>query len=97
SKRHWFHPRNHASRRARAAARVRAHARMAGVSLADVADRLGHKDWATRQIYAKVQQEHRGTAVGQLTGLLPATAKPGDASLRRVPDASGARTRARGS
>jgi integrase len=60
-----------------------AHLRMAGVSLADIADLLGHKDLATTQIYAKVQQEHLRTVVGKLTGLLPA-AKSTDASLKRV-------------
>ena len=44
---------------------------MAGVSLADIADLLGHKDLATTQIYAKVQQEHLRTVVGKLTGLVP--------------------------
>lgn len=41
---------------------------MAGVSLADNADLLGHKDLATTQIYAKVQQEHLRTVIGKLTG-----------------------------
>ncbi len=49
-----------------------AHLRMAGVSLADIADLLGHKDLATTQIYAKVQQEHLRTVVGKLSGLVPA-------------------------
>src|SRR5881628_1290577 len=48
---------------------------MAGVSLADIADLLGHKDLATTQIYAKVQQEHLRTVVGKLTGLVPVAAK----------------------
>ena len=48
-----------------------AHLRMAGVSLADIADLLGHKDLATTQIYAKVQQEHLRTVIGKLTGLVP--------------------------
>jgi len=56
---------------------------MAGVSLADIADLLGHKDLATTQIYARVQQEHLRTAIGKLPGLLPA-AKSSDASLKRV-------------
>jgi site-specific recombinase XerD len=29
---------------------------MAGVSLADIADLMGHKDLATTQVYAKVEQ-----------------------------------------
>src|SRR5579862_6916251 len=33
-----------------------AHLRMAGVSLADIGDLLGHRDLATTQIYAKVQR-----------------------------------------
>lgn len=60
-----------------------AHLRMAGVSLADIADLLGHKDLSTTQIYAKVQQEHLRSVVGKLTGLLPGAEK-GDASLKRV-------------
>lgn len=47
-----------------------AHLRMAGVSLADIADLLGHKDLATTQIYAKVQQEHLRTAIGRLSPLV---------------------------
>ena len=47
-----------------------AHLRMAGCSLADIADLLGHKDLATTQIYAKVQQEHLRTVVGKLSGLI---------------------------
>lgn len=43
-----------------------AHLRMAGVSLADIADLLGHKDLATTQIYAKVHQEHLRTVVAKL-------------------------------
>jgi integrase len=61
-----------------------AHLRMADVSLADIADLLGHKDLATTQIYAKVQQEHLSTVIGKLTGLLPAAPKSTDASLKRV-------------
>ena len=57
-----------------------AHLRMAGVSLADIADLLGHKDLATTQICAKVQQEHLRTVIGKLTGLLPAAEKSSDAS-----------------
>jgi site-specific recombinase XerD len=60
-----------------------AHLRMAGVSLADIADLLGHKDLATTQIYAKVQQEHLRTVVGKLTGLVPVP-EIADASLKRV-------------
>jgi site-specific recombinase XerD len=47
-----------------------AHLRMAGVSLADIGDLLGHKDLATTQIYAKVQQEHLRTMVSKLTQLV---------------------------
>ncbi len=46
-----------------------AHLRMAGVSLADIGDLLGHKDLATTQIYAKVQQEHLRTMVSKLNPL----------------------------
>jgi integrase len=48
-----------------------AHLRMAGVSLADIADLLGHKDLATTQIYAKVQQEHLRKAIAKLNPLTP--------------------------
>lgn len=44
-----------------------AHLRMAGVSLADIADLLGHRDLATTQIYAKVQQEHLRTVIAKLS------------------------------
>jgi integrase len=47
-----------------------AHLRMAGVSLADIGDLLGHKDLATTQIYAKVQQEHLRAMVSKLNSLV---------------------------
>jgi integrase len=47
-----------------------AHLRMAGVSLADIADLLGHKDLATTQIYANVQQEHLRTVIARLSPLV---------------------------
>jgi integrase/recombinase XerC len=47
-----------------------AHLRMAGVSLADIADLMGHKDLATTQIYAKVEQEHLRAVVTKLTPLI---------------------------
>jgi len=47
-----------------------AHLRMAGVSLADIADLLGHKDLATTQIYARVLQEHLRHAVSKLSPLV---------------------------
>ncbi len=43
-----------------------AHLRMAGVNLADIADLMGHKDLATTQIYAKVQQEHLRSVIARL-------------------------------
>lgn len=46
-----------------------AHLRMAGASLADIGDLLGHKDLATTQIYAKVHQEHLRSVVSKLTPL----------------------------
>lgn len=46
-----------------------AHLRMAGVSLADIADLLGHKDLATTQIYAKVHQEHLRSVITKITPL----------------------------
>ena len=48
-----------------------AHLRMAGVSLADIADLMGHKDLATTQIYAKVEQQHLRAVVNKLTPLIP--------------------------
>jgi hypothetical protein len=45
---------------------------MAGVSLADIADLMGHADLATTQIYAKVQQEHLRAAVSRLAPLVTA-------------------------
>jgi integrase-like protein len=56
-----------------------AHLRMAGVSLADIADLMGHKDLATTQIYAKVEQQHLRSVVTKLTPLVPT-----DASLKCV-------------
>jgi hypothetical protein len=47
-----------------------AHLRMAGVSLADIADLMGHKDLATTQIYAKVEQQHLRAVVSKLTPLI---------------------------
>jgi len=58
-----------------------AHLRMAGVSLADIADLLGHQDLATTQIYAKVQQEHLRKAISQLGPLV-------GASIARVPSSA---------
>ena len=58
-----------------------AHLRMAGVNLADIADLMGHKDLATTQIYAKVQQEHLRSVIGKLTPLVPIAS---DVSLKRV-------------
>ena len=58
-----------------------AHLRMAGVSLADIADLLGHKDLATTQIYAKVHQEHLRKAIGKL-GSITTELPPRDASPR---------------
>src|SRR5204863_4403709 len=60
-----------------------AHLRMAGVNLADISDLLGHKDLATTQIYAKVQQEHLRSVIGKLSGLLPAP-DSSDATLKPV-------------
>jgi integrase/recombinase XerD len=58
-----------------------AHLRMAGVNLSDIADLLGHKDLATTQIYAKVQQEHLRSVIAKLT---PVVASAGTA-LRQLP------------
>lgn len=66
--------------------------RMKGVALADIADLLGHKDLATTQIYANVQQEHLRTAINKLSGVIdpraphfcathPKTTKGGNGNL----------------
>lgn len=47
-----------------------AHLRMAGASLADIGDLLGHKDLTTTQIYAKVQQEHLRAVISRLKPLM---------------------------
>jgi len=48
-----------------------AHLRMAGVSLPDIADVMGHKGLATTQIYAKVEQQHLRSVLNKLTPLVP--------------------------
>jgi hypothetical protein len=63
-----------------------AHLRMAGVSLADIGDLLGHQDLATTQIYAKVHQEHLRKAVAKLAPLVPTT--PGERPSRLLPDST---------
>jgi len=63
-----------------------AHLRMAGVSLADISDLLGHKDLATTQIYAKVQQEHLRGVISKLTPLVGAVDR-GSVPARRLPEA----------
>jgi site-specific recombinase XerD len=47
-----------------------AHLRMAGVSLADIGDLLGHKDLATTQIYAKVHQQHLREVISKLSSVV---------------------------
>ena len=49
---------------------------MAGVSLADIADLMGHKDLATTQIYARVEQQHLREVVSKLTSLIPNDVSP---------------------
>ena len=49
---------------------------MAGVSLADIADLMGHKDLATTQIYAKVEQQHLRSIINKLTPLVPIEVSP---------------------
>lgn len=53
-----------------------AHLRMAGVSLADIADLMGHTDLSTTQIYAKVVQEHLRLAAAKLAPLVQLEAQP---------------------
>jgi len=64
-----------------------AHLRMAGVNLADIGDLLGHKDLATTQIYAKVQQEHLRTAISKLKPLIGEVDRA-DASTRLLPEST---------
>ena len=64
-----------------------AHLRMAGVPLADIADLLGHKDLATTQIYAKVQQEHLRSVISKLTPITGGTNR-GSAPARRLPEST---------
>jgi integrase len=61
-----------------------AHLRMAGVNLADIGDLLGHRDLATTQIYAKVQQEHLRKMVSKLTPLITEVAD--DSGSRLLPE-----------
>jgi site-specific recombinase XerD len=58
-----------------------AHLRMAGASLADIGDLLGHKDLATTQIYAKVHQEHLRTVIAKLTPLADGVSAPNAPSI----------------
>jgi integrase len=65
-----------------------AHLRMAGASLADIGDLLGHKDLATTQIYAKVHQEHLRTVIAKLSPLadgMSASTVPGIPSSAHPP------------
>ena len=55
---------------------------MAGVSLADIADLMGHKDLATTQIYAKVEQQHLRAVVSKLTPLVPVEVSPESVTRR---------------
>lgn len=59
-----------------------AHLRMTGVSLADIADLMGHEDLATTQIYAKVEQEHLRSVVNKLTPLVPPEVSPESVTRR---------------
>jgi site-specific recombinase XerD len=61
-----------------------AHLRMAGVNLADIGDLLGHRDLATTQIYAKVQQDHLRKMVSKLTPLITEVAD--DSGPRLLPE-----------
>jgi integrase len=62
-----------------------AHLRMAGASLADIGDLLGHRDLATTQIYAKVQQEHLRSVIAKLAPLVDGGASPTPGNLRLPP------------
>lgn len=56
-----------------------AHLRMAGVNLSDIADLLGHKDLATTQIYAKVQQDHLRSVISRLAPIVVDSTTPSKA------------------
>ena len=62
-----------------------AHLRMAGVSLADIADLMGHKDLATTQIYAKVEQQHLRSVINKLTPLVALEVSPESVTRRTNP------------
>jgi len=62
-----------------------AHLRMAGVSLADIGDLLGHRDLATTQIYAKVLQDHLRSAMSKLT---PLVSTPTSRPIRQLPEST---------
>ncbi len=47
-----------------------------GVSLADLADLMGHKDLATTRIYAKVEQRHLRSIASKLSILVPGDVSP---------------------
>ena len=65
-----------------------AHLRMAGVNLADIADLLGHKDLATTQIYAKVQQEHLRGVIAKLAPIVGDGAESPPKQIRRKAEVS---------
>ncbi len=68
-----------------------AHLRMAGVSLADIADLLGHKDLATTQIYAKVHQEHLRSVIAKLA---PVVTQAAGSTRKEIPTQPAPPTRA---
>ena len=67
---------------------------MAGVSLADIADLMGHRDLSTTQIYAKVVQEHLRKAAAKLAPLaeLAGSGATGQPRRKRLPAADGQHT-----
>jgi integrase/recombinase XerD len=58
------------------------HLRMSGVNLADIADLMGHKDLATTQIYAKVEQTHLRAIISRLSPLVLSDVPPKCATQR---------------
>jgi integrase len=68
-----------------------AHLRMAGVSLADIADLLGHKDLATTQIYARVHQEHLRSVIAKLAPVVTEPDKPKRVASATAPAPSASR------
>jgi integrase len=64
---------------------VGAHLRMAGSSLADIADILGHRNLSTTKIYAKVEQEHLRSVISKLGTVVPVNVSPKSVTQQEIP------------